>query len=56
MNKITGLLLFLLPLTFPVIDLNYSGIAVCTIASIAAIQESFYIFIKPTDVTDRVVT
>ena len=43
MNKITGLLLFLLPLTFPVIDLNYSSIAVCVIASFAAIQESFYI-------------
>ena len=43
MNKITGLLLFLLPLTFPVIDQNYSSIAVCAIASLAAIQESFYI-------------
>ena len=43
MNKITGFLLFLLPLTFPVIDLNYSSIAVCVIASLAAIQESFYI-------------
>ena len=43
MNKITGLLLFLLPLTFPIIDLNYSSIAVCAVASIAAIQESFYI-------------
>ena len=43
MNKITGLLLFLLPLTFPIIDLNYSSIAVCVVASLAAIQESFYI-------------
>ena len=43
MNKITGFLLFLLPLTFPVIDLNCSGVAVCAIASIATIQESFYI-------------
>ena len=42
-NKITGLLLFLLPLTFPVIDLNYSSVAVCVVASIAAIQESIYI-------------
>ena len=41
MNKITGLLLFLLPLTFPIIDLNYSSIAVCVVASLAAIQESF---------------
>ena len=43
MNKITGLMLFLLPLTFPIIDLNYSSIAVCAIAPLAAIQESFYI-------------
>ena len=43
MNKITGFLLFLLPLTVPVIDQKYSIIAVCAIASIAAIQESFYI-------------
>ena len=43
MNKITGLLLFLLPLTFPIIDLNYSSIAVCVVTSLAAIHESFYI-------------
>ena len=43
MNKITGLLLFLLPLTFPIIDLNCSSIAVCVVASLAAIHESFYI-------------
>ena len=43
MNKITGLLLFLLPLTFPIIDLNYSSMAVCAVAFMAAIQESFYI-------------
>ena len=43
MNKITGLLLFLLPLTLPVIDLNRSGMAVCVTASLAAIQESFCI-------------
>ena len=43
MNKITGLMLFLLPLTFPIIDLNYSSIAVCVVASLAAIHESFYI-------------
>ena len=46
MNKITGLLLFLLPLTFPIIDLNYSSIAVCVVASLAAIQESILIGYK----------
>ena len=42
-NKITGLFLFLLPLTLPFIDLNYSVPAVCTIATFSAIQEGYYI-------------
>lgn len=40
MNKITGLLLFLLPLTFAFIEMRYSIIAVCSIATAAALQES----------------
>ena len=40
MNKITGLFLFLLPLTLPFIDLKYSSIIVCSIATFAAIHES----------------
>ena len=43
MNKITGLLLFLLPLTLSFMDAKYSFIAVCSIATSAAIQESIYI-------------
>ena len=43
MNKITGLLLFLLPLTFSFVELKYSSIVVCFIATFAAIQEGFYI-------------
>ena len=43
MNKITGLLLFLLPLTLSVIELNYSSIAVCIAATLSAIQEGYYI-------------
>ncbi len=39
MNKLTGLLLFLLPLTIHFIELKYSGIFVCTIATASAIQE-----------------
>ena len=39
MNKVTGLLLFLLPLTLSLIDLKYSSVAVCSIATVAAIQE-----------------
>ena len=42
MNKIAGLLLFLLPLTLSFVDLRYSSIAVCSIATFAAIQEGFY--------------
>ena len=47
MNKVTGLLLFLLPLTTAFCELNYIAIAVCSIATLSAIQEGFYI------ITDR---
>ena len=43
-NKVTGAVLFLLPLTLTVLDLRYSSIPVCMIASFAAIQEGFLIF------------
>lgn len=43
MNKLTGLLLFLLPLTLSFMELKYSSVAVCSIATFAAIQESIYI-------------
>ena len=39
MNKVTGALLFVLPLTLPVIDLKYSAAAVCISATIAALHE-----------------
>ncbi|MBR5590627.1 MAG: CDP-alcohol phosphatidyltransferase family protein [Anaerotignum sp.] len=39
MNKLTGLLLFLLPLTLPFIVLQYSAVLVCAIATFSAIQE-----------------
>ena len=39
MNKITGLFLFILPLTLPFIEIKHSAIIVCSIATIAAIQE-----------------
>ncbi|MCQ2546264.1 MAG: CDP-alcohol phosphatidyltransferase family protein [Clostridia bacterium] len=38
-NKVTGLILFVLPLTLSIISLNCSGAAVCVLASIAAIHE-----------------
>ncbi|MDO4482169.1 MAG: CDP-alcohol phosphatidyltransferase family protein [Bacillota bacterium] len=43
MNKITGLILFILPMTLNVIDLKYSSAAVCIIASFAAVQEGHII-------------
>ena len=43
MNKVTGILLFILPLTLSVIDLKYSAVVVCSVATFAAIQEGHYI-------------
>ena len=43
MNKVTGLLLFLFPLAIPLWKLNCVSIAVCSVATLAAIQEGFYI-------------
>lgn len=43
MNKVTGILLFVLPLTLTVIDLKYSGAVVSAVATFAAIQEGHFI-------------
>ena len=43
MNKATGALLFLLPLTIPAVPLKYSAIVVCAAATFAAIQEGHFI-------------
>ena len=43
MNKITGLLLFPLPLTLYFIELKYSFVVVCIVATFSAIQEGYYI-------------
>ena len=47
MNKLAGLLLFLLPLTISFVELKYTAIAVCSIATLSAMQEGFYM------ITDR---
>lgn len=39
LNKVTGALLFLLPLTLSVIDVKYGAAVVCAVAMIAGIQE-----------------
>ena len=43
MNKATGLLLFLWPLTMSFVELKYTSIVVCSIATFSAIQEGVYI-------------
>ena len=43
MNKVTGILLFILPLTLTLIDLKYSGAVVSALATVAAIQEGHLI-------------
>ena len=43
MNKTTGMLLFLLPLMLPFVELKYTSVVVCSIATYSAIQEGYYI-------------
>lgn len=40
-NKITGLMLFILPLTAGIIDITYSAAAVCMVATAAAVHEGW---------------
>ena len=42
LNKVTGLLLFLLPLTFSFIEPMYSSVIVCSLATVSAINEVYY--------------
>ena len=43
LNKVTGLILFLQPLTIHFLEPKYSLPAICLIATFAAIQEGYYI-------------
>ena len=43
MNKVTGVLLFVLPLTFSIVPLKYSALPVCAVATFAAVQEGYLI-------------
>lgn len=43
MNKVTGVLLFVLPLTFSIVPLKYSALPVCAVATFAAVQEGHFI-------------
>lgn len=43
MNKVTGAICFLLPFTLSFVELKYSAIFVCAVATFAAIQEGHFI-------------
>lgn len=43
MNKVTGFMLFLFPLTLHFAELKYSAMIVCAVATFAAIQEGHFI-------------
>ena len=43
MNKATGVLLFMLPLTLTIVPLIYTGIPICSVATFAAVQEGHFI-------------
>ena len=47
MNKMTGVLIFILPLTFPIVPLKYSAIPICAVATFAAVQEGHFIRTDP---------
>jgi CDP-diacylglycerol--glycerol-3-phosphate 3-phosphatidyltransferase len=43
MNKVTGMLLFMLPPTLSIVPLIYTGIPICSVATFAAVQEGHLI-------------
>ena len=43
LNKATGFLLFLFPLTLSFIEPMYSSVIVCSLATVSAINETYYI-------------
>ena len=45
-NKVTGGLLFVFPLTLKFIDLKYSAAVVCMVATAAAIHEGFTVWVR----------
>ena len=44
LNKVTGALLFVLPLTLSVINVKYSAAVVCAVATVAAVREGIRVF------------
>ena len=45
-NKVTGVLLFLFPLTLKFIDLKISAVIVCVVATAAAVHEGYLITVR----------
>lgn len=43
MNKVTGLLLFMLPMTISFVELKYTAAVVCFVATFSSLQEGFYV-------------
>ena len=43
LNKITGFTLFILPLSLSFVEIKYSSVVVCLIATFSSIQEGYYI-------------
>lgn len=43
MNKVTGVLLFMLPLTLSIVPLIYTGIPICSVATFTAVEEGYFI-------------
>ena len=46
LNKVAGLLLFLLPVTISLVDLTYTLPIVCTLATVAAIHEVYFTYLE----------
>lgn len=42
-NKVTGIILFILPLSLSIVDINLAAIPACAVATFAAIQEGYLI-------------
>ena len=51
-NKVTGGLLFVFPLTLGFIDIRYSAVVVCMAATIAAVYEGYLILAGITTYSD----
>ncbi|MGN1045020.1 MAG: CDP-alcohol phosphatidyltransferase family protein [Candidatus Methanomethylophilaceae archaeon] len=49
LNRITGIMLFVLPITMPALDVIYSGTIVCVAATCAAVQELLLVWRKSID-------